>query len=42
MLSSRRLSLLFVDGFDDQQLGELALDPDELMYFCSKPVASGS
>ena len=32
----------FVDGFDDQKLGELALDPDELMYFCLKPVASGS
>jgi SAM-dependent methyltransferase len=32
----------FVDGFDDAQLVELALDPDELMYFCSKPVDSGA
>lgn len=32
----------FVDGFEEAQRIELALDPDELMYFCSKPVGSGS
>jgi SAM-dependent methyltransferase len=32
----------FVDGFDQEQIRKLALDPAELMYFCSKPLDSGA